>query len=230
VRTATPAPLRPIGEGLWVADAERPFLGSRVPLRSTLIDVGGATLIHSPVPLTADLRIALQDLPVPRFIVAPNRWHHLYAGEWAEAYPQAELHGAPGLREKRPDLQFKTELGDVPPAAWNDRIEQLVFRAMPIFNEVVLFHPASRSLVVTDLAFHFQEADFGVMGLYIRAAGIHRRFGPSRITRRLVRDRALAREELDRILDWPFERVIVNHGAIVEDDARDRLRAAFDWL
>jgi hypothetical protein len=182
------------------------------------------------VPLTADLRIALRDLPVPRFIVAPNRWHHLYAGEWATAYPRAELHGAPGLRAKRPELRFASELSEVAPSAWEDRVEQLVFRAMPIFNEVVMFHRASASLVLTDLAFNFQKADFGVMGLYIRAAGIHRRFGPSRITRRLVRDRALAREEIDRMLKWPFERVIMSHGAIVESDARERLRAAFDWL
>jgi hypothetical protein len=226
---AQPA-LKPLADGVWIGDAERSFLGSRQPIRMVVLDVGGAALVHSPVPLSPGIESTLAGVPAPRFIVAPNRWHHLYAGEWSARFPQAELHGAPGLREKRPDLRFHSELGDVAPAAWSAHLEQLVFRAMPLFNEVVFFHRASRSLIVTDLAFNFQEADWGVMGLYIRAAGAHRRFGPSRVTRRLVRDRALARQLMDRMLCWPFERVIMSHGAVVDSQAKDRLRAAFAWL
>jgi hypothetical protein len=222
--------LKPLADGLWVADAHRLVLGSRQPIRMVALDVGGSALVHSPLPLTPELEDSLAGLPPVRFIVAPNRWHHLYAGEWAARHPKAELHGAPGLAEKRPDLPLQSELGDVPPREWSAHLEQLVFRAMPIFNEVVFFHRASRSLVLTDVAFNFQEADWGVVGLYIRAAGAYRRFGPSRVTRRLVRDRALARSLMDRILSWPFERVVVSHGPSVESQAKDRLRAAFAWL
>ena len=222
--------LKPLAAGLWVADAHRHVLGSRQEIRMVVIDVGGAALVHSPIPLSRELEDSLAVAPPVRFIVAPNRWHHLYAGEWSARHPQAELFGAPGLREKRPDLRFTAELGDTSPAAWNGQLEQLVFRAMPLFNEVVLFHRASRSLILTDLAFNFQEADWGIVGLYIRAAGAYRRFGPSRVSRRLIRDRALGRELMDRILGWPFERVVVSHGAAVETQAKDRLRAAFAWL
>ena len=222
--------LKPLADGLWVADAHRRVLGSRQPIRMVALDVGGTALVHSPLPLTPELEASLAGVPPVRFIVAPNRWHHLYAGEWSARYPQAELHGAPGLREKRPDLRFTAELGDVPAPGWSAHVEQLIYRAMPLFNEAVFFHRPSRSLIVTDLAFNFQQADWGVVGLYIRAAGAYRRFGPSRVTRRLVRDRALARQLMDRILSWPFERVVVSHGAIVETQAKERLRAAFAFL
>lgn len=222
--------LEPLADGLWVADAERRVLGSRQSIRMVVLDVGGSALVHSPIPLSAPLEAALAGVPPVGFIVAPNRWHHLYAGEWSTRFPGAELHGAPGLREKRPDLPLRSELSDAALPAWSAHLEQLVFRAMPLFNEVVFFHRPSRSLILADLAFNFQEADWGVVGLYIRAAGAYRRFGPSRVTRRLVRDRALARELMDRILSWPFERVVVSHGAAVESQAKDRLQAAFEWL
>jgi hypothetical protein len=222
--------LKPLADGLWIADGHRSSLGSRFEIRSVVVDVGGAALVHSPIALSPGLESALAGLPPLRFLVAPNRFHHLYAGEWCARYPQAELHGAPGLRAKRPDLPLRTELGDVAPDGWSAGLEQLVFRAMPLFNEVVFFHRASRSLIVTDLVFHFQEADWSLAGLYIRAAGTYRKFGPSRVTRRLVRDRKLGRQLMDRILCWPFERVIMSHGAVVDTQAKDRLRAAFAWL
>jgi hypothetical protein len=226
---AAPADRR--GGGIWVAEGELPVLGGRCPLRMTAIDLGGATWLHSPIPLRDELRAELDaTLPPVRFIVAPNRWHHLYAGVWAAAYPQAQLYGAPGLREKRPTLPLREELGDQAPAAWAEQLDQLVFRAMPIFNEVIFFHRASRSLIVTDLVFHMHDLRWDLFGLYVRAAGSHGRFGPSRVSRRFIRDRALARQLLDRILAWPFERVILSHGEIVEKNGRDALRAAFAWL
>lgn len=222
--------LQKLGDGIWVADAQRTILGSHTPIRMTLVDVGGSGFVHSPIPISEELRRAVDVLLPVRFIVAPNRWHHLYAGEWVDAYPRAELHGAPGLAAKRPDLRFHGELGDEPQPAWSGDLEQLLFSAMPMFNEVVFFHPRSRTLILTDLAFNFQEADWGFGGLYIRAAGVYRRFGPSRVTRMFFRDRVAARKLMDRILAWPFERVVMSHGAVLGTDARNALRGAFSWL
>jgi hypothetical protein len=73
--------LQKLGDGIWVADAQRTILGSHTPIRMTLIDVGGAGLVHSPIPLCDELREAVDALVPVRFLVAPNRWHHLYAGE-----------------------------------------------------------------------------------------------------------------------------------------------------
>jgi hypothetical protein len=35
---------------------------------------------------------------------------------------------------------------------------------------------------------------------------------------------------MERVLAWPFERVVVSHGAIVSFDAHNVLREAFAWL
>jgi hypothetical protein len=52
--------------------------------------------------------------------------------------------------------------------------------------------------------------------------------GPPRNSRRLfLRDADRAREALRAILRWPFERIAVAHGEIVERDARAAFETAF---
>lgn len=46
-----------------------------------------------------------------RFLVSPNRLHHLFLAEWKSAYPQARLYASPGLRKERRDLAIDGELG-----------------------------------------------------------------------------------------------------------------------
>jgi hypothetical protein len=56
------------------------------------------------------------------------------------------------------------------------------------------------------------------------------RFGPHRIVRAFVRDRAAARRSLERILAWDFDRVIVSHGDVLETGGRAALERGFAWL
>jgi hypothetical protein len=61
-----------------------------------------------------------------------------------------------------------------------------------------------------------------------RVYGIRAEFGPSRNARLLLRsDPGGATRLLRRALEWPFERIIVAHGARVERDAGAVFRAAF---
>ncbi|MGH7337976.1 MAG: DUF4336 domain-containing protein, partial [Myxococcota bacterium] len=53
------------------------------------------------------------------------------------------------------------------------------------------------------------------------------RFGPSRLTRLLVSDRAAFRRSLEHILRWDFERIVPGHGDVLEQGGRAALRAAW---
>jgi hypothetical protein len=67
------------------------------------------------------LRSAAASAGRVRFIVAPNRFHHLFVPDWQKAYRDAQTFCAPGLDTKRADLKFTAILGDDPPAAWSTR-------------------------------------------------------------------------------------------------------------
>ncbi|MCP4906974.1 MAG: hypothetical protein GY910_18525, partial [bacterium] len=77
---------------------------------------------------------------------------------------------------------------------------------------------------MTDLAFNIRESDSLIARMFLRANGVLGRFGPSRMFRSFIRDRAAARESLDRILAWDFDRVVMSHGVILQSRGRRVLR------
>ena len=223
--------LRKLADDLWVAERRQRFYGLEVGARMSVIRLAsGDLLLHSPLRLDPDLRQQLDAIGPVRFAVAPNRVHHLYAGEFAQVYPGARLWVAPGLARKRPDLRFEGELGDEAPPEWRGQVDQTFFRGRPYENEVVFCHRASRTLIICDLAFNFGPATATPTRLLMQLLRSYGRFGPSTLDPLLIRDRAAARQSLERILGWDFDRVIVAHGDVLEHGGREDLRSGYHWL
>jgi Domain of unknown function (DUF4336) len=226
-----PEPLRALAENLWVAERPQTFYGLPVGTRMTVIRLsGGRLLLHSPVVLDAPLRAALDAIGRVRYAVAPNRVHHLYAGEVARVYPGTRLWVAPGLERKRPDLSFVAVLGDEAPEEWREEVGQVFFRGRPYENEVVFLHRPSRTLLLCDLAFNFGPRAATPTRLLMKLIRSYGRFGPSKLDPLLIRDRAAARASLERILAWDFDRIVVAHGEVLERGGHEALRAGYSWL
>jgi len=220
-----------LAKDLWVVERPQRFYGLEVGTRMSVMRLAdGSLLLHSPVALDAALRCELDAIGRVRYAVAPNRVHHLYAGEVAAAYPQARLWVAPGLARKRPDLVFVDVLGDEAPAEWRDEVDQVFFRGRPYENEVVFLHRASRTLILCDLAFNFGPRSAAPTRVLMRLIRSYGRFGPSTLDPWLIRDRRAARQSLERILAWDFDRVVVAHGDVLESGGRDALRQGYAWL
>ena len=223
--------LRQLAENLWVAERPQTFYALPVGTRMTVIRLsGGRLLLHSPVPLDRGLRAELDAIGRVCLAVAPNRLHHLYAGAVAEAYPEARLWVAPGLDTKRPDLVFEAVLGDLAPEEWRGEVDQVFFRGRPYENEVTFFHRASRTLVLCALAFNFGPSAAAPTRLLMKLIRSYGRLGPSKLDPLLIRDRAAARESLERILAWDFDRVIVSHGDVLEAGGHAILSEGYAWL
>jgi len=224
-------PLLELATDLWIAERPQSFYGLEVGTRMSVIRLADRSLLlHSPVALDPELRRELDSIGHVRFAVAPNRFHHLYAGEVAVTYPESRLWVAPGLERKRPDLEFAGVLGDEAPAEWKDEVDQVFFRGRPFENEVVFLHRASRTLIMCDLAFNFGPRSATPVRLLMKLLRSYGRFGPSRLDPLLIRDRRAARESLERILTWDFDRVVVAHGDVLESGGREALRQGYTWL
>jgi len=223
--------LRQLDEDLWVADRPQKFWGLEVGTRMTVMRLsGGRLLLHAAVELDPPLRRALDALGEVRYVVAPNRFHHLYAGDVARAYPGARLWIGPGLEKKRPDLRYEAILGDEPPEPWRGEVDQVFFRGRPMENEVTFFHRASRTLVMCDLAFNFGPSAPLSTRVVTTVIGGYGRFRPSRLDPYIVRDHALGRASLEKILAWDFGRITIAHGDVLEHDGPSMLRAGYRWL
>ena len=91
----------------------------------------------------------------------------------ARAWPAAKLYASPGLARRRRDLTFAGELGDRPDPAWAADIDQVIFHGSFVMEEVVFFHRASRSVIVTDLVQKFDPATLhGWRGAIMRLDGL----------------------------------------------------------
>lgn len=222
-------------DGVWTIDHPFQLSGAQFGTRTTLIrlSTGPATAglwMHSPGPLPGDLAHEIARLGPVEAIVAPNKVHYLFVEENAVAFPNAELHLAPGLAEKRPKLPPGETLGDEPSPRWAGDVDQVWVRGSSFLEEIVFFHAATRTLVLTDLAFNFSYVDHWWTRQMLRITGAHGRFTPSRLARATMRDKPAIRRGIDRILEWDFDRVIVAHGAVVESGGKETLRAAYGWL
>jgi hypothetical protein len=110
--------LRKLDENVWVAEQPLKFMGLAVGARMTVIRLAdGGLWVHSPLRLTPERRQAVDALGPVRFLVAPNKYHHLFIGDWMAAYPHAQSYAAPGLSEKRKDLRFHAVLSGQTPAS-----------------------------------------------------------------------------------------------------------------
>ncbi len=226
--------LREFGSGLWLADGPTvtAIAGFRYPTRMAVIALPDGLALWSPVPPTDDLRAAIDAIGPVRALIAPNSLHDLFIADWARAYPGVEIHAAPGLAAKRPDLAIAAELGDAPPPAWAEALDLVLVRGNRITTEAVLFHRPSRTVLFCDLIQQFPPGwHRGWRGLVARLdlmvepePAVPRKF------RAAFADRAAARAAIDRILAWPAERVAMAHGAPVERDGRAFLARAFRWL
>jgi hypothetical protein len=224
-------PLRQVGPELWVAERPQSFYGLEVGTRMSVMRLAdGSLLLHSAVPLDPQLRRELDALGHVRYAVAPNRVHHLYAGDVAKAYPGTRLWIAPGLEKKRPDLVYEGILDDAAPEPWRGQVDQVFQRGRPFENEVVFFHRASRTLILCDIAFNFRENTHWLTRLLMTLVRSYGYFGPSKLDRMLIRDHAAARASMEKILAFDFDRVVVAHGDVVESGGRQALRDGYRWL
>ncbi|MCZ6502104.1 MAG: hypothetical protein O6945_06275 [Gammaproteobacteria bacterium] len=114
------------------------------------------------------------------------------------------------------------------PDAWRNTLE-IAHIDGSCFNEVVLFHKPTHSLVVTDLVFNIHKSKGWVAPLVFRITGTYKKLAQSKLWRFTTRDRDAAGASVEKILEWPIERIIMGHGCSV-DDARRKLAAALFWM
>jgi hypothetical protein len=222
--------LEPVAENIWVCAVPHSFVGLHVGTRMTVVRLSsGAVLLHSPVAITAELRAAIDAIGPVQHVVCPNLFHHLFAGEALSAWPIAKLHGPARLRQKRSDLRFDAVLSDTPDPDWQGDIIPVTIRGS-LLGETVLFHVPSKTLITSDLVENFQSHPHWLTRTYLKMNGMFGNITWPPLMRIAYLNRRAARASMDRILDLPFERIIIAHGDLITHNARESLRNGLKWL
>ena len=221
--------LKKLDEGVFVADHDFSLLGTNIGTRTTVIRLSdGGLWVHSPGPMVGDWADAVDDLGEVRFVIAPNGFHHLYLEDAQKRWPAAQAHVAPGVAGKQKGLSFAAELTGEPDRGWAGDLDQIWIAGAPKVNEFAFLHGATRTLLLVDLVFNMESRSL-LESLFLRINGSVG-LGTSRLMRFMLKDRAATRASVERILEWDFDRVIMAHGDILDQDAKADLRSSFDWL
>jgi len=201
------------------------------PARMTVLALeGGKLALISPIPIDEALASRLRALGEVSFLIAPNLLHHLYLGPASERYPHARVLAPRRLSAKRSDLRIDGALEDGLPPELAKAVEAVKLDGTPALDEFIFHHRATHSLIVTDLVFNITRPQGLMAHVVLFAVGCYGRLGQSRAVRFMVKDRAAASASAQRILDFRFDTLVVAHGEIVREGARERLSSALQWL
>ena len=231
--------LKRVAEDIWIVDGPvirfgPPLLKMPFSTRMTIIRIGGDLLIHSPTPLTAELktevegigrragssgrtesttggfRIGMRLFPTPRFI------SRRASGEQA------------GTR-----IDFDCQTLDRDRGyPWDAEVATLPVEGS-YMTEVVFFHRASRTLVLTDLIENFEPRKLNsfLMRVLTWLGGVQDPDGAMpRDMRMSYRDKRRLRGAVETMIGWNPERIILAHGRWYDRNGAAELRRAFRWL
>lgn len=190
--------------------------GVVVPLRSMLVSSGRDEILVSPVGTAEEASVVGDRLTT---LVAPSLLHHLHLAEGVARYRPVSLWGPPGLSEKKPELAPIHIFGRDP---WphEGHLDFLLIGGAPARNEVVFFHPSTKTLYTADLFFNIHEPEGWLTPFTYRAMGIWKRFSMMRMWKKWVTDRTAFQQSIEHMMDWDFERIVLAHGETVEHDAK----------
>jgi len=226
--------LREFGQSLYFADGPAvSFYGFPYPTRMAVVRLSdGSAWVWSPVALSDDLADSVNSVGPVRFIVSPNKIHHLFLSECASRWPEARLYAPPGLAKKKPELKFDAELGDTADPAWAADIDQVIFHGSVAMKEVVFFHRQSRCAIVCDLIQRHGEAGMtGWKGWLMRLDGLVGEHGSTpREWRASFVGRRAARSAREKLLSWNPERLLIAHGECAQNRVSEIIADALSWI
>lgn len=225
--------MKQIANNLWIVDGPSiKFSGLIFGTRMTIIKLENHLWVHSPVSVTEDLAGQISEIGHVRYIIAPNKSHHTFLPEWQQRYSDARFYAAPGLAEKRPDINFEEQLTENARFEWSPDIAHEVFGENRASNEVVFFHHKSRTLILTDLIVNIRTNNFNLVQKAI--AKFENITYPNGSTPRMYRwamkSKKPAKRVLQKMLEWDPERVIISHGEWFRENGRAELEKRLSWI
>jgi len=210
-------------------------MGVLFTTRMTVVQLANGSLwVDSPVPVSFETLTRITELGPVRYLVAATPRHVWRLDAWHAPFPEAQLWVArpTPFTLKKGHLPLTGTLGDTPPPAWADDLDQLAFKGSRLIEEVLFLHRASRTLILDDLIqVHPSVRGKPLRNALFRLEGVTAPQGGVGLDIRLTfTKRDLARRSLEKLLSWDFDKLIIAHGDCIEHDAKSFVEQAFRWL
>jgi hypothetical protein len=222
-------------ENVWIADGPQVRdMGILFTTRMTIVKLSsGAIWISSPVQVPDKILQSINQLGPVTYLLAATPRHVWRLERWHSLYPNAELWVTQPtlITLRKAKLPFKGILGDSPEDGWAADLDQLVFRGNPFGLEVMFYHRKARTVMLDDFIQNFPPKEGKpIRNAFFKMIGVSSPGGVGMDIRLAFINRKLARQSLEKLLSWDFDRLIIAHGPCVQKDAKSYIRQAFKWL
>jgi hypothetical protein len=176
----------------------------------------------------------ISELGDVRYLIAATPRHVWRLATWHTLFPEAQLWASrPTLFTlQNGHLPITGYLGDSPVKVWSADFDQLEFKGNPFLSEVLFFHRNSHTVILDDLIQRNPPAQRNALAnAILKLEGAQDPDGVVGLDMKMTfLNRSLARQSLQKLLSWDFDKLIIAHGACFESDAKHYVRRAFRWL
>ncbi|KIK70283.1 hypothetical protein GYMLUDRAFT_34778 [Collybiopsis luxurians FD-317 M1] len=234
--------IREVTTGVWTFS--RPF--GRGPFgflpwggRSTAVRLStGDVWVLASTPLTPAAKSVIDDLGTVKWIIAPDIVHHLFLGQYKNAYPEAKAIGVEGLRQKKKknneNLLIDGEYGGDSPDTlygFEDEIKACYFTGFEN-KDVAFLHVETQTLIVADLLFNLPGNEQYSKVKTSPKVPIIGKLNPEsgwlkRLLWTLGKDKDAMRRDAKAVRDWDFDRIIMCHGDVIEENGKKAWEEAY---
>ena len=209
-------PLTSVGSLIWRADRTIEIsLGIVLPLSMVVVaNEQSELLLYSPTPLDDRTQAAIDAVGSVRWIVSPNPLHGHFVSRYRQIYPSA-------------DYVTPITPSQVPIEQWRPWFDPMRVETRDGYAEICGYHRASRTLILSDLAFNVRSANKRTRAV-LRLNGAWQQFTPTRLQRLLVMKNHASLQTFYRwAMNHDFSQISVSHGAMVSNEASDAFTQAF---
>lgn len=180
-----------------------------LPVRSVYVNLGDKGILISPgSKISVDQYRQLSNVTD---IVAPNLFHTGGIPKAQSTFKNARIWGPEGAKNKKPEIQWSHSLVT---QSWpfENELRMVPIAGMPKINEVVFYHPVTKSIIVADLAFNMNDLSGWGPRLILGLFGTYKKFGVSRFFLKFIEDKTAFKNSIALLLSLDFDKIIVSHG------------------
>jgi len=217
--------LAEIDDGLLTVVGQIKMPLTQLPRRMTVARLRNSRLaIWSAIALTESGMAKLETYGRPAFLIVPNHLHRLDAKIWKDRYPQMQVVAPAGSRNKIAEI---VPVDTTAPVLDDPNVQFLTVAGTHDHEAALIVHtPAGTTLVLNDLVGNIRDAS-GFGGWFLRKM----RFAgntpqiPRPVRKMMIKEPSALRDQLMRWAEIDsLKRILVSHGAPIEDNPRQVLR------
>jgi len=242
---ATTTSIKQVNPQIWTFT--QPFSRNglvKIGLRGTVIKLRTNDLfVINPVSAEQDgeiIKRKLDELGKVRWIACPDLKHHLFAKQYKDWFPDAQVIGMEGLPEKKKDLHFDIIHGQnfhTQKWGFEDEIDSAYFSGF-VNKDVAYFHRPTKTLIVADLLFNLPANEAYSMTNTSPKSGLLSRFANNvmnpfsnwhRGFLKLagLKDKNAMKQDAQKVLGWDFDKILMCHGDPIETNAKEAWKSAY---